>query len=37
MEYNSRNVQIMIKTDKFGSTILDGEFPSILPISNKKK
>ena len=37
MEYNLQEMcKIMIKTDKFGSTILDGEFPSILPISNKK-
>ena len=37
MEYNLQEMcKIMIKSEKFGSTILDGEFPSILPIANKK-
>lgn len=37
MEYNLQEMcKLNIKTKKFGSTILDGEFPSILPIANKK-
>ena len=37
MEYNLQEMcKLEIKTEKFGSTILDGEFPSILPIANKK-
>lgn len=37
MEYNLQEMcKLQIKTNKFGSTILDGEFPSILPIANKK-
>lgn len=37
MEYNLQEMcKLKIKSEKFGSTILDGEFPSILPIANKK-
>ena len=37
MEYNLQEMcQLEINTERFGSTILDGEFPSILPIAGAK-
>ena len=37
MEYNLQEMcKLKIKGRRFGSTILDGEFPSILPIAEKK-
>ena len=37
MEYNLQEMcKLSINNQRFGSTILDGEFPSILPIANKK-
>ncbi len=37
MEYNLQEMcRIKINGERFGSTILDGEFPSILPVANKK-
>ena len=37
MEYNLQEMcKLLINTNRFGSTILDGEFPSILPIAGKK-
>ena len=37
MEYNLQEMcRLKINNERFGSTILDGEFPSILPIANKK-
>jgi len=37
MEYNLQEMcKLKIKGKRFGSTILDGEFPSILPIAGKK-
>ena len=37
MEYNLQEMcKLSINTKRFGSTILDGKFPSILPIAGKK-
>ena len=37
MEYNLQEMcRLKINNERFGSTILDGEFPSILPVANKK-
>ena len=37
MEYNLQQMcKLKIKGKRFGSTVLDGEFPSILPIAGTK-